>query len=52
MDQYFQRMRMFMVNPELPSRIRFMLQDGIELRKNGVCLYQKSLVNVILVDLE
>lgn len=35
MDQYFKRMEQFVVNPELPSRIRFMLQDVIELRSNG-----------------
>lgn len=32
MDQYFQRMAMFMDCQELPSRIRFALQDVIELR--------------------
>lgn len=33
-DQYFARMNMFMHHRELPSRIRFMLQDIIELRQN------------------
>jgi translation initiation factor 4G len=32
MDQYFQRMKVLTMNPEHPSRIRFMLQDTIELR--------------------
>lgn len=34
MDQYFERMKSFACNPELPSRIRFMLQDVLELRHN------------------
>lgn len=34
MDQYFDRMRNLASNPELPSRIRFMMQDVIELREN------------------
>lgn len=34
MDQYFDRMAKFAMNTELPSRIRFMLQDVIELRLN------------------
>ncbi|XP_067655321.1 eukaryotic translation initiation factor 4 gamma 2-like isoform X2 [Haliotis asinina] len=33
MDQYFERVRLFSQNLELPSRIRFMLQDVIELRE-------------------
>lgn len=36
MDQYFARMKSFGNKEELPSRIRFMLQDVEELRKNGV----------------
>jgi len=32
MDQYFQRIRAYQSNPELPARIRFLLQDIIELR--------------------
>ncbi len=36
MDQYFHRMVKFSENNELPSRIRFMLQDCIELRNNNV----------------
>ena len=36
MDQYFERMKMFMDSPELPSRIKFMLLDVIELRENKV----------------
>jgi len=32
MDQYFDRMETLSKSPELPSRIRFMLQDVIELR--------------------
>ncbi|XP_063961051.1 eukaryotic translation initiation factor 4 gamma 2-like [Lytechinus pictus] len=34
MDQYFDRMTRFSDNMELPSRIRFMLQDCLELREN------------------
>lgn len=34
MDQYFDRMKQFALNIELPSRIRFMLQDVLELRQN------------------
>ncbi|KFM57634.1 hypothetical protein X975_15012, partial [Stegodyphus mimosarum] len=34
MDQYFERMQIFASNFELPSRIRFMLQDVLELRQN------------------
>ncbi|XP_015782406.1 LOW QUALITY PROTEIN: eukaryotic translation initiation factor 4 gamma 2-like [Tetranychus urticae] len=34
MDQYFERMEKFSQNQELPSRIRFMLQDVLELRAN------------------
>lgn len=35
MDQYFERMLRYSENQELPARIRFMLQDCCELRKNG-----------------
>jgi translation initiation factor 4G len=34
MDQYFDRMAMLAENQELPLRIRFMLRDSIELRRN------------------
>ncbi|XP_023238613.1 eukaryotic translation initiation factor 4 gamma 2-like [Centruroides sculpturatus] len=34
MDQYFDRMKTLANNNELPSRIRFMLQDVLELRQN------------------
>ncbi|XP_071956220.1 eukaryotic translation initiation factor 4 gamma 2-like [Antedon mediterranea] len=34
MDQYFERMNKLSVNYELPARIRFMLQDCLELRNN------------------
>ncbi|KAF4526162.1 hypothetical protein B566_EDAN008198 [Ephemera danica] len=34
MDQYFDRMAMLAENQELPLRIRFMLRDAIELRRN------------------
>ena len=34
MDQYFARMKELSVNDKLPSRIRFMLQDVLELREN------------------
>ncbi|XP_076471182.1 eukaryotic translation initiation factor 4 gamma 2-like [Babylonia areolata] len=33
-DQYFSRIELYSTNEELPSRIRFMLQDVIELREN------------------
>ena len=36
MDQYFLRMRDLSTNKELPSRIRFMLMDVIELRQSNV----------------
>jgi len=32
MDQYFERIRAYQSNAELPARIRFLLQDIIELR--------------------
>ncbi|XP_053368677.1 eukaryotic translation initiation factor 4 gamma 2a [Clarias gariepinus] len=35
MDQYFSRMRSLMNNKDLPSRIRFLLQDTSELRENN-----------------
>ncbi|XP_038050694.1 LOW QUALITY PROTEIN: eukaryotic translation initiation factor 4 gamma 2-like, partial [Patiria miniata] len=35
MDQYFERMSRFSDMPELPARIRFMLQDCLELRRNN-----------------
>jgi translation initiation factor 4G len=34
-DAYFRRMESLSVNMELPSRIRFMLKDMIDLRRNG-----------------
>lgn len=34
MDQYFGRVRSLIANQELPSRIRFLLQDTLELREN------------------
>jgi len=34
MNQYFNRMAAYAVNAHLPSRIRFMLQDSIDLRSN------------------
>lgn len=36
MDQYFERMEKYSMSDELPSRIRFMLLDVIDLRKNNV----------------
>ena len=36
MDQYFERMARFSETLELPARIRFMLQDCLELRRNNV----------------
>lgn len=35
MDQYFSRMRSLTVNDELPARIRFLLQNTVELRDNN-----------------
>jgi len=35
MDQYFARVRSLIANPDLPSRIRFLLQDTLELRENN-----------------
>lgn len=35
MDQYFGRMLSLMNNKELPARIRFLLQDTVELRDNN-----------------
>ncbi|KAG9331365.1 hypothetical protein JZ751_019344, partial [Albula glossodonta] len=34
MDQYFGRMRSLMNSKDLPARIRFLLQDTVELREN------------------
>lgn len=34
MQQYFDRIAMFVNEPELPQRIRFMIQDIIELRQD------------------
>jgi len=35
MDQYFERIRQFAANADMVSRIRFLLQDVIELRENA-----------------
>uniref|UniRef100_A0A8C1ZW69 Eukaryotic translation initiation factor 4 gamma 2 n=1 Tax=Cyprinus carpio TaxID=7962 RepID=A0A8C1ZW69_CYPCA len=35
MDQYYGRMRSLMNNKDLPARIRFLLQDTVELRENN-----------------
>ncbi|XP_033909856.2 eukaryotic translation initiation factor 4 gamma 2-like isoform X1 [Acipenser ruthenus] len=35
MDQYFARMKSLMTHKELPARIRFLLQDTLELRENN-----------------
>ncbi|KAJ0417479.1 hypothetical protein BJY00DRAFT_207272 [Aspergillus carlsbadensis] len=35
MDAYFARIQMMMTTPDLPSRLRFMLLDIIDLRKNN-----------------
>lgn len=35
MDQYFSRMRSLMNNKDLPARIRFLLQNMVELRDNN-----------------
>lgn len=37
MEQYFERIHMLSLSDELPSRIRFMLKDVIDLRYNKVC---------------
>lgn len=34
MDQYFGRMQSLTTNKELPARIRFLLQNTVELREN------------------
>jgi len=34
MDQYFERIGSLIANPELPTRIKFLLQDIIEMREN------------------
>lgn len=34
MDQYFHRMQSLTTNKELPSRIRFLLQNTVEMREN------------------
>ena len=34
-DQYFSRMRSLAINKELPARIRFLLQNTVELRDNN-----------------
>lgn len=35
MDQYFERMRKLQANKEMGARIRFLMQDVIEMRSNG-----------------
>lgn len=35
MDQYFGRMRSLTTNKEVPARIRFLLQNTVELRDNN-----------------
>lgn len=45
LDQYFERMESFSKNPELISRIRFMLLDVIDLRKNNVSFLQTHFVD-------
>ncbi|XP_022106405.1 eukaryotic translation initiation factor 4 gamma 2-like [Acanthaster planci] len=44
MDQYFERMTRFSEAPELPARIRFMLQDCLELRRNNWVLRHCAVV--------
>ena len=34
MDQYFERIRAIINNPKMPTRIKFLLQDVIEMRTN------------------
>lgn len=38
LDQYFERLEVYSKNPEINSRIKFMLLDVIDLRKNNVGL--------------
>lgn len=46
MNQYFDRIEMLSQSSELPSRIRFMLKDVIELRNNNVCLeFEKTSIS-------
>ena len=52
MDQYFERMKVLTLNSELPSRIRFMLQDTIELRKCQVMLCCCSELNISVLELK
>jgi len=35
MDQYFDRIQALISNPDMPTRIRFLLQDVVELRNNN-----------------
>lgn len=49
MDQYFSRIKHFAGITELPSRIRFMLQDVIELRDNKVSHVTHHFSVVLLV---
>ena len=47
MDQYFVRVRAFINNLELSSRIRFMLQDVSDLRENDVRVNTMFIINKI-----
>lgn len=48
MGQYFERMQSLSDNKELPSRIRFMIMDVIELRKNKVDHHFETRVKKII----
>lgn len=50
LDQYFERMESFSKNPELISRIRFMLLDVIDLRKNNWIPRQKEALPSTISD--
>ena len=49
MNQYFERMEYYSNNMELNSRIRFMLQDVLELRRNNVCLLTPLLMFCLII---
>ena len=49
MNQYFERMEYYSNHCELNSRIRFMLQDVLELRRNNVCIITiRLIINLLL----
>ena len=48
MGQYFERMHSLSDNKELPSRIRFMIMDVIELRKNKVDHHFETWIKIMI----